>query len=349
MKTTRLLVLAISILLVLNASVCPLFAEAPTTPKILFTSAAWDGNYEIYSMNPDGSEQVNLTQHRANDANAVWSPTGEQILFESDRGGNRVVCDRDLYLMDPDGSNVRRVFKKEAGRLDPTWSPDGERIAYEYVDWGTLKTTIHIAILGEQEEEPVMKGFFPAWSPDGTEIAYTTYLEGIGHARRVTLIDIRTGKKKLLLPKKAMDWQNQPSWSPAGDKLVFSWNKHPLPPDHNPLIDAFPLAWKAKETIYIVNRDGTDLKQLVDEAGPAAWSPTLSPNGEELLYTQDVNSFMQIFKLDINSGIRTQLTHIGPRNFGGDWFDPAYALPVSPQPQLLTTTWGKVKIKQNSQ
>ena len=345
MKTTRLLVLAISILFVLNGSVCPLFAKAPTTPKILFTSAAWDGNYEIYSMNPDGSEQVNLTQHRANDVGAVWSPTGEQILFVSDRGGNRVVTDRDLYLMDPDGSNVRRVFKREAGRLDSTWSPDGERIAYEYVDWGTRKTTIQIAILGEQEEEPIMKGFYPAWSPDGTEIAYTTYLEGIGHARRVTLIDIRTGKKKLLLPKKAMDWQNHPSWSPTGDKLVFSWNKNPLPPDHNPLVDAFPPAWAAKETIYIVNSDGTDLKQLVDEAGPKAQYPRLSPNGEEVLYTQDVNSFMQIFKLDINSGIRTQLTHIGPRNLGGNWFDPAYALPVSPQPQLLTTTWGAVKKK----
>ena len=343
MKMIHLFAYVIWLLFVLTIGVSPLFAKAPTTPKILFTSAAWDGNYEIYSMNPDGSEQVNLTQHRANDVGAVWSPTGEQILFVSDRGGNRVVTDRDLYLMDPDGSNVRRVFKKEASRHDPTWSPDGERIAYESVDWGILTTTIQIAILGEQEEEPIMKGFFPAWSPDGTEIAYTTYLEGIGHARRVTLIDLRTGKKKLLLPKKAMDWQNQPSWSPAGDKLVFSWNKNPLPPDHNPLIDPFPPVWRNKETIYIANRDGTGLQQLIEEAGPYAQYPALSPNGEELLYTQAVNEHFQIFKLDINSGVRTQLTHIGPRNLGGDWFDPDYALPVSPQPQLLTTTWGEVK------
>lgn len=349
MKTTRLLIFTIFILFVLNVNVYPLFAQAPTTPKILFTAAAWDGNYEIYIMNPDGSEQVNLTQHRANDVKAVWSPTGEQILFVSDRGGNRVVSDRDLYLMDPDGSNVRRVFKREASRADPTWSSDGKQIAYESVNWANRITTIHIATLGEQEEEPIVDGFYPAWSPDGREIAYTTYLKGIGHTRRITLIDIDTRKRKLLLPKKAMDWQNHPSWSTTGDKLVFSWNKNPLPPDHDPLVDRFPPGWRNKETIYSVNPDGTELQQLVNEDGPYATYPELSPNGNELLYTQDVNGFFQISKLDVNGRIRTQLTHIGPRNLGGDWFDPEYALSVSPQPHLLTTTWGKVKKKQTAQ
>ena len=117
MKTTRLLVLTISILFVLNLSVSPLFAKAPTTPKILFASAR-DGNYEVYSMNPDGSEQVNITQHPEEDYGAVWSPTGEKIIFVSNRGG-----ERDLHLMNPDGTNVRRVFRKkieaEYRRLGP--------------------------------------------------------------------------------------------------------------------------------------------------------------------------------------------------------------------------------------
>ena len=86
---------------------------------------------------------------------------------------------------------------------------------------------------------------------------------------------------------------------------------------------------------------------LLMKPGPQAVDPVLSPNGAEVLYTQEINGQLQIFKLDINSGLRTQLTHVGgifrQANSGGDWFDPVYALPVSPQPDLLTTTWGEMK------
>ncbi len=337
MKTTRLLVFAISILLGHSTSVPLLLAQAPTTPKILFTSTR-DGNREIYTMNPDGSEKVRLTQHPGNDLEAIWSPTGEQILFVSDRDDFRHRGTRDLYLMDPDGSNVRRVFKKkiEAWRTDPTWSPDGKQFAYNSIDWGRLKITLYIAPLGEQDSEFLVSGSFPAWSPDGAEIACSV-------GGRLVLINIRTSAQKRLLPRNVEFFQRFPSWSAAGDKLAFAWNKHPLPPpDAEREVHA---VWKDKITIYIINRDGTGLQQLIEEAGPYAQYPELSPDGNTVLYTQEVNGDFQIFKLDLNSRVRTQLTHINGWNTGGDWFDPAYALPVSPQPKLLTTTWGTVKKK----
>ena len=103
-------------------------------------------------MNPDGSEQVNLTQHRATDLGAVWSPTGEQILFVSDRQGTRA---RDLYLMDADGTNVRRVFKRKitAWRGSATWSPDGKQFAYWLADWDRLKFGLYLGTFGEADAE----------------------------------------------------------------------------------------------------------------------------------------------------------------------------------------------------
>ena len=255
----------------------------------------------------------------------------EQILFISDRDGVR-----DLYLMDPDGANVRRVFKKEAYRGSPAWSSDGKKIAYMHLRWDINEYPIYTATLGEEKEkELIMNAHDPSWSPDGTEIL-CSYLV------RLTIINVRTGKQKQPLSRKVADWQLQPSWSATGDKIAFTGHKDPpLPPDRKPG-DPFPPGWEKPQTIYIVNRDGTGFRQLVDEAGSKATNPVISPNGEEVLYTQAVNGFLQIFKVDVNTGVRTQLT-IGQRNLGGDWFDPEYALPVEPQPQLLTTTWGEVK------
>ena len=334
MGTMRLLVFFLLKVLILNTNVYSVFAKAPTTPKILFTSTR-DGNREIYTMNPDGSEQMRLTQHPGNDLQAVWAPTGEKILFISDRGG-----ERDLYLMDPDGKNVRRVFKRKTKiyRTHPTWSPDGKHIAYVNRQWNMLNSDIRIARLGEQEDEHIAQGWYPAWSPDGTEIAYSVDQP---FASQLTFINVQTRAQEKPLPKKALIWQDDPSWSAVGDRLAFTGNKHPLPP----ILDAdLHEAWKDKQTIYIVNRDGSGLKQLINEAGPYAQYPALSPHGEAVLYTQEINGDFQIFKLNLNSGVRTQLTHIS-WNTGGAWFDPVYALPVSPQPQLLTTTWGDVKKK----
>ena len=292
-------------------------------------------------MNPDGSEQVNLTQHPAGDLGAVWSPTGDQILFVSDRQGTRM---RDLYLMDPDGSNVRRVFKRKitAWRGSATWSPDSKHFAYVTRDRTRPKSDLYLGTFGEEDAELLSHCVYPAWSPDGSEIA--CHISPHPQTSRLTFINIRTRETEQPLPTKALRWQFQPSWSADGNRLAFAGNRHPLPP----ILDRdLHRAWKNKQTIYIVNRDGTGLRQLVDEAGLDAEYPELSPDGSEVLWTQEINGHSQIFKIDINTGVRTQLTHIaGPfrrTNVGGDWFDPAYALPVSPKPTLLTTTWGEMK------
>ena len=323
---------ALSVLLVLGIFSAA-FAKSPVTAKIAFTSNR-DGNPEIYIMNPDGSEQTNLTQHNAVDYSPVWSPTGEQILFVSDRHGTR-----DLYLMNSDGTNVRKVFNKLVGRQHPTWSPDGKKFAYHRFN----KLVIYIASSDGKNDEKLTNGLWPEWSPDGTEIAFVADEKFAIIAERVLqvenskiqIINLQTNVEETLLPEEKL--MLGPAWSPNGTKIAFSWV--------NP--DALPIAGKDigdTEAIYIVNRDGSGLKQIVDADDTAASNPTWAPQGNELVYEKKVFEDKHLFKIDLSDGASKQLTHKGD-NSSADWFDPMFALPVSPQPQLLTTVWGKIKIE----
>lgn len=67
--------------------------------KIAFASDR-TGDQEIYVMDSDGSNVVQLTHSPGWDAMPAWSPDGNKIAFQSDRDGNR-----EIYVMDADGSN----------------------------------------------------------------------------------------------------------------------------------------------------------------------------------------------------------------------------------------------------
>ena len=311
----------------LDIGIYEVWARAPTSAKIAYSS--WrDGNMDIFLMNLDGSEEVRLTHHLARDGGPKWSPTGEQVLFNSDRDG--APGDWDLYLMDADGSNVRRVFEKEAVRTVPTWSPDGKQIAYNR--WEQGKFFIYIAPINGKKEERIALGSLPAWSPDGTEIGFS--VGAPSDPKRISMLDVRTRKHKFFFPQKGPAWVRHHAWSPEGDRLAFAWYNRVEFRRENAHI----------ETIYILNRGSMETQQIVGEAGGAAVNPVWSPRGDELLYEQhDANNGLQIFKIALNGGHPVQLTKSGPPHFLGDWFNPAFALPVAPQPQLATTMWGQIK------
>ena len=321
MKITRFLVLySFSFALVL-ASVNPLPARAPRTEKIAFSSYR-NGALDIYIMNPDGSDQVNLTQHKAFDSSPVWSPTGEHILFVSNRDGMH-----DLFLMDADGRNVRRVFKKLAQRIEPTWAPDGQRIAYhaEMPQWSIQIATIQ-GVGGVQVALAEVQGGNPSWSPNGEEIAFVAGAD----SRRIYIVELRTRTKRVFLPNE-QPWMYGPAWSPDGTKLAFSWLKWGL---------------GDRDAIFVANRDGSGLKQI-GKPVLGIFHPAWSPDGEKLVYVEEaVERDRQIVIIDLNTRRKKQLTHRG-LNFTPSWFNPAFTiLPVVPKPQLLTTVWGKIKGKE---
>jgi len=85
--------------------------------QIAFSSNR-DGNYEIYVMNADGSDQTRLTDNDdALDREPSWSPDGDKIAFASNRDGNY-----EIYVMNADdGSDVTRLTDDDADDREPDW------------------------------------------------------------------------------------------------------------------------------------------------------------------------------------------------------------------------------------
>ena len=70
--------------------------------RIAFSSDRDGGNIDIYTMNPDGSGVVQLTDDAFDDWNSSWSPDGNKIAFVSTRAGGT----HQVYVMNADGTSV---------------------------------------------------------------------------------------------------------------------------------------------------------------------------------------------------------------------------------------------------
>ena len=99
-------------------------AWSPDGTKIAFHSYR-DGNWEIYVMNADGSEQTRLTYNPGEDTHPNWSPDGTHLVFNSATVGYT-----DIYLINADGTGLTQLTSDPAPEYDPAWSPDGRLIAF---------------------------------------------------------------------------------------------------------------------------------------------------------------------------------------------------------------------------
>ncbi len=104
------------LLSIITTSAAP--ASTIENGKIAFVTER-DGNYEIYSMNPDGSSQINLSNYWSMELDPVWSPDGSRIMFTSQRDGNL-----EIYVMNADGSDQTRLTNTEANESELDWSQD---------------------------------------------------------------------------------------------------------------------------------------------------------------------------------------------------------------------------------
>jgi Tol biopolymer transport system component len=157
---------------------------SPNGKKILFQTSKLSKdnpieNVDIWVMDTDGSNKMQLTNYSGHDTNPKWSPDGKKIAH---RSGN--LSNFDIWIMNPDGSDKKQLTTRALiSGFD--WSPDGRKIAY--ISWLTKDPKAkEIWIMdtdGSNKElllsvpcnpSRVVMGL--AWSPDGSKIAFDYHM-----------------------------------------------------------------------------------------------------------------------------------------------------------------------------
>ena len=196
--------------------------------------------YDIFRAGPEGENPQRLTDSDSYDAEAVYSPQGDRIVFTSLRSG-----DLELYLMNPDGSGVEQLTDQPGYDGGAFFSLDGKWIVWRasrptgkaLQDYQSLlgdglirPGKLELYIMNLEARTPVQltdngaANFGPYWHPDGRHIIFSSNMhDPEGRNFDLYMIDIDSRDIERITYYEGFD--GFPMFSHDGRQLVFASNR----------------------------------------------------------------------------------------------------------------------------
>jgi TolB protein len=271
-----------------------------------------DGDLEIYTIYPDGTNLRQLTFNSYKDKNPTFSFDGRFIVFDSNRAGNS-----DIYIMNSDGSNQRRLTFDASTDWDPIISYDNKYIVFTSNRRNGHDSNIFRMNLDGSNIVALTYDDYdnadPSFTPDN-RIVFQTNRDG---NYEIYIMNIDGTNKRRLTNNPANDIL--PSVSRDGRYILFTSDRD------------------GDNEIYVMDIDGQNLRQLtynnVDDR-----DAVFSPDGEYIIFTSDRDGDRDLWIMDKNGNNQRKLVGY----FGIDGFPTTAALQLPP-----TTTipqYGTLKI-----
>ncbi|MEX0643968.1 MAG: hypothetical protein WD076_01555 [Parvularculaceae bacterium] len=238
-----------------------------------------------------------------NDMFGVWSPSGEEIAFTSDRTG-----DPEIYVVRADGTGLRQLTNEPGRDAHPFWSPDGKEIVFQSPRFEDVRIFFMNADGSNQHVRLETRGFcgVPTWSPDGEEVAIMCSGSRLEPGTEIApwIIHYMDAKGT---------WLRQVTEGTANDQ-VANWS-----PD-------------SKRLIFFSNRTGTDqlfeieletgaIRQLADGPGSNK-SASYSPDGTSIAFMSDrEGGRWDVFTAPAAGGDARRIGDLG-NEYGIPYFSP---------------------------
>lgn len=249
-------------------------AVVASNGKLAFSSTM-DGDADIYTMNPDGSGLVNLTNNipGPHQTEPNWSPDGTKIAFTMGGSLNSFgVTQGYIMVMNADGSNaIFLTISNNGGGTDyqPKWSPDGTKIAFttrREIDFDIYimnadGSNPHNMFMSEPSGFGQPNEYDPSWSPDGAKLLYIS-VGSLMSTNMATLDAAGVGPQQVLVTSIGVEF-SEPEWSPDG-KLI-TYNRYGSTPE-----------------LWVMNADGTNKSKITLANVANLQAPDFAPDGKSL-------------------------------------------------------------------
>ncbi len=287
----------------------PAQATYPGTNGRLAYTFEKDGIWQIFSMDPDGTDIEQITHFRKpqSTGGVNWSPDGTKIAFDSDRTG-----EGEIWTINADGSGLTRItHDPTVDDSGPVWSPDATQIVFTRESPRTGNGVIYRIDADGTGMTKLTTG--KNWhegaqfTTDGSQIVYLGFGDAGGICELWTMNP--DGSDKTLLV-------------PADARLGLG----DLAPDGTTLLVFDNCAGPAPQSIYRMNFDGSGMTQLTD-AGCCyqdGW-PQFSPDGTQIVFMSnrvvpgfDV-PFKEMYVMDADGSNLVQITSSSRRLGAADW------------------------------
>jgi len=249
-----------------------------------------DGNWEIYLMDYDGTNQTRLTNNESRDFGPVWSPSGDLIIFS----GSTDNADA-IYLIPIRDSTGNGSAYKIADGSNPVWSPDGSSIAFVVEEDRNQEIYVMRSDGSDQVRLTNNPGYDlqPIWSPDGTKIAFTSRRND---QQDVYVMNANGSAQTKLTDSPTLD--EKPAWSPDGSMIAFASNRE----DNS---------WE----IFVMDTKGGHQTRLTKDINGSSSNPTWSPDSRTIAFSSDRDGDGEIYTVNISNLNEVNLTQ---DDSGGD-------------------------------
>ncbi|MFQ6078892.1 MAG: tetratricopeptide repeat protein, partial [Thermodesulfobacteriota bacterium] len=183
---------------------------------------------DIFLPATDGSREIRIVEHPANDFILGWAPEGKRILFASDRTGN--IGAWVIQIADGKPQGPPELVKPDIGQVFPMgFSQNGSFYYILLLGMNDVYIADIDPITGKVLSSPtkVTQHFEgsntgPDWSRDGQ---YLAYLRGpvpsVGRRPKIIIRTNKTGEERELLPKLS-SIRPGPRWSPDGRSFLVN-------------------------------------------------------------------------------------------------------------------------------